>query len=110
MNDTEFESAAAAELSRLNRAMDPVADEHEVEIVYQGGVLTIEVEEPTPSKIIVSPNGPAHQIWISAQTTSFKLDWKDDRKEFVLSSTGESLAKLLGRILGEELGVGSIEF
>ncbi len=104
MNDTEFQAAAESGLSRLNRAMDPVADSFDVEIVYQGGVLTIEVEEPAPSKIIVSPNGPAKQIWISAQSTSFKLDWSEDLQEFVLGSTGESLAALLARILGEELG------
>lgn len=104
MNDTEFQNAAEAELSRLNRAMDPVADIHDVEIVYQAGVLTVEVEEPALSKIIVSPNGPARQIWISAQATSFKLDWSPEREAFVLASTGESLSDLLGRILGEELG------
>ena len=109
MNDTDFETAAGLELSRLNRAMDSVANNFDVEVLYQGGVLTVEVEDPAPSKIIVSPNGPAKQIWISAQTTSFKLDWSDDEKQFVWRSTGESLRALLGRILGEELGGESIE-
>lgn len=109
MNDADFQTAAEAELSRLNRAMDTVADAYDVEIMYQSGVLTVEVEEPAPSKIIVSPNTPAKQIWISAQTTSFKLDWSEEEKAFVWRSTGESLRALLARILGEELGGVSID-
>src|SRR5690606_13732868 len=89
--------------------LDPVAEAHDVEILYQGGVLTVEIEEPQPSKIIVSPNAPARQVWISAQSTSFKLDWNPERATFVLPATTESLDALLGRLIGEELGVGSIQ-
>ena len=105
ISDDEFGRLSAASLEALNRGLDRVADEHEVEILYQSGVLTLEIEEPTISKILISPNSPARQIWISAQSTSFKLDWSAGKQAFVLPSTGETLNQLVGRLAGEELGV-----
>ena len=71
--------------------------------MFQNGVLTIETEEPHPGKIVVSPNAPVRQIWISALSRSFKLSWSGDAFVF---TTGESLNTLLGRLVGEQLGVG----
>jgi iron donor protein CyaY len=105
--EAEFQSRADAALGRLNRTLGAVADEHDVEVLLQNGVLTIDVEEGAPGKIVISPNSPVRQIWISAQSRSFKLDWAGT--DFVLSSTGETLDKLLGRLLGEQLGSGNID-
>jgi frataxin-like iron-binding protein CyaY len=41
------------------------------------------------------------QIWISALSTSFKLDW--DGKRFVLPRTGEALTPLIERLIHERL-------
>ena len=108
INDIEFARATETALESLNRALDVVADEHDVEILYQSGVLTLEIEEPIVSKIVISPNSPARQVWISAQLTSFKLDWSPDRNAFTLAATGEPLDTLIGRLVGEELGVDPI--
>lgn len=105
LNDDDFAKQSAEALEALNRGLDRVADEHEVEILYQSGVLTLEIEEPTISKIVISPNSPARQVWISAQSTSFKLDWSAGKEAFVLPSTGETLNQLVGRLAGEEVGV-----
>ena len=108
MNEIDFGRVSEATLSRLNRALDTVAEAHEVEILYQSGVLTLEFEEPAPSKIVISPNSPVRQIWISAQATSFKLGWSEESEAFVFSATGESLTALIARLIGEELGGESI--
>ena len=84
-----------------------VAENYDVEILFQNGVLAIEIEEPLPGKIVISPQAATRQVWISAQSTSFKLDWSGEA--FVLSSTRESLNQLVGRLVGEQLGVGRIE-
>jgi iron donor protein CyaY len=110
ITDIEFARASENALETLNRTLDVVAEEHEVEILYQGGVLTLEIEEPVLSKIVISPNSSAGQVWISAQLTSFKLDWSAEGKAFVLAATGEALDVLIGRLVGEELGVGPILF
>jgi len=43
------------------------------------------------------------QIWISALSTSFKLDWDERASAFVLPRTGEHLAALVDRLIGEHL-------
>ena len=106
LSETEFRTLSEAALQRLNRSLGVVAEEHDAEVLYQNGVLTIEIEEPNPGKMVVSPNSPVRQIWISAQMKSFKLDWNGSA--FVLGSTSESLDVLLGRLVGEQLGVGPI--
>ena len=108
ISESEFQKSAESALESLNRTMDVVVEQHDVEVLYQAGVLSIEIEEPIVSKIIISPNSPARQVWISAQLTSFKLDWSEEGGAFQLRDTGESLAVLIGRLLGEELGVGPI--
>ena len=106
LTEAEFRTHSDAALDRLNRALGAAADQYDVEVLLQNGVLTVEVEDPSPGKMVISPNSPVRQIWISAQSRSFKLDWKEN--DFVLNSTGETLNRLVGRLVGEQLGVGSV--
>ena len=106
LTETEFRSHADASLNYLNRALGAVAEEFDVEVLLQNGLLAIEIEDPQPGKIIISPNAPVRQIWISAQMKSFKLDWVEN--QFALRSTGESLNDLVGRLVGEQLGVAPV--
>lgn len=108
MDATEFSRLSEQTLGTLNRDLDKIAEDYDVEVVYQGGVLTLEVEEPQLSRMVVSPASAVSQIWISAQATSFKLDWDEGRGAFVLGKTGETLRALLGRLIGEDLGVGPL--
>ena len=107
IDETEFRSHADVALNRLNRSLGGAADQYDAEVLFQNGVLTIEVEEPQPSKIVISPNAPVRQIWISAQSRSFKLDWRDDA--FILAATDEILDNLVSRLVGEQLGIGPIK-
>jgi CyaY protein len=43
------------------------------------------------------------QIWISALSTSFKLDWDAGAGLFVLPRTGEHLQPLVDRLIGDFL-------
>jgi iron donor protein CyaY len=106
LTEAEFRSQCDSALNKLNRALDKVIDEYDIETVFQNGVLSITVDEPNPGKIVISPQAPTRQIWISAQSTSFKLDW--DGSAFALPSSGETLNQLIGRFVGEHLGVGPI--
>src|SRR5262245_58141299 len=65
LTEAEFHTHADVALDRLNRALGVVADEHDVEVLFQNGVLTMEIEEPHAGKIVISPNTPVRQIWIS---------------------------------------------
>jgi iron donor protein CyaY len=103
LNEAEFRNQSENALARLNKSLGIVAEQYDAEVLYQNGVLTVEVEEPNPGKMVISPNAPVRQIWISAQSRSFKLDW--DGAKFVLPSTSEPLDALVGRLIGEQLGV-----
>jgi iron donor protein CyaY len=106
LSETEFRNEGEAALQRLNRSLGVVAEEHDAEVLYQNGVLTVEIEEPAPGKMVISPNAPVRQIWISAQMRSFKLDWSGSA--FMFSPTNESLDVLVGRLIGEQLGIDPI--
>ena len=106
MTESDFRRECDAALEKLNRVLDVVAEKYDAEVMLQNGVLTIEVEDPNPGKIVISPNAPVRQIWISALSRSFKLDWSGT--EFVLTQTGESLRTLVGRLVGEQVGTGPI--
>ena len=107
LTEAEFRTEAEAALNRLNRALGFLADKYDAEVMFQNGVLTIETEEPMPGKIVVSPNAPVRQIWISALSKSFKLDWSGNA--FVLAATAEALDTLIARLIGEQMGTGPIQ-
>jgi iron donor protein CyaY len=107
LSESEFRSRSDEAFDKLNRALGVVAEQHDVEILFQNNVLSIEIEDPSPGKIVISPQAPTRQIWISAQSTSFKLDWSGSN--FVFPATSETLNQLIGRLVGEQLGIGSIQ-
>jgi CyaY protein len=83
------------------------AEEIPFETEERNGVLNV-LFEHDGSKFVFTPNTPVRQIWISALTTSFKLDWSEDAHAFVLPRTGENLKLLTQRLLREHLGDSSI--
>ena len=107
LTESEFRSRCDEAFDALNRELGAVAEQYDAEILFQNNVLSIEIEDPHPGKIVISPQAPMRQIWISAQSTSFKLDWSGSA--FVLPATGETLHQLVGRLAGEQLGVGPIQ-
>jgi CyaY protein len=78
------------------------AEEAGFEVEEQNGVLNIIFEEP-PGKFVVTPNTPVRQIWISALSTSFKLDWDAAASAFVLPRSGEKLMPLIDRLINENI-------
>lgn len=68
----------------------------------QGGLVHVLFEEP-PGKFVITPNAPVQQIWISALSTSFKLDWDGVAGAFVLPRTGEQLVPLVDRLIADFL-------
>jgi CyaY protein len=72
------------------------------EVEAQNGVLNVLFEDP-PGKFVITPNTPVRQIWISALSTSFKLDWDEKASAFVLPKTGEHLMALVDRLIADHL-------
>jgi CyaY protein len=104
LDELEFRRLVEAALDALKQHLIVREEEDNsgFEVEEQGGVLNVLFEEP-PGKFVITPNTPVRQIWISALSTSFKLDWDAARKEFVLPRTGEALSPLVDRLIGEHL-------
>lgn len=102
MDEIAFRRAAETALDALKRHLIAREEEEEAgfEVEEQGGVLNIIFEEP-PGKFVITPNTPVRQVWISALSTSFKLDWNASANAFVLPRTGENLTVLIDRLIGE---------
>jgi len=102
MDELEFRRLVETALEGLKKHLIELeeSDEAGFEVEEQNGVLNVVFEEP-PGKFVITPNTPVRQIWISARATSFKLDW--DGAKFVLPRTGEELAPLIERLIGEHL-------
>jgi iron donor protein CyaY len=99
-DELEFRRAAEKALEQLKKHLIAREEEDEAgfEVEEQNGVLNVAFEEP-PGKFVITPNAPVRQIWISALSTSFKLDWDDKAAAFVLARTGESLEPLVDRLI-----------
>jgi iron donor protein CyaY len=103
MDEQQFRKHADAAMESLKQSLIAAEDTVDMEVEDHAGALHISFEEP-PARFIISPNAPAGQIWISALSTSFKLDWSDAEQDFVLTKTGERLKPLTARLINEQLG------
>ncbi len=103
IDEQEFRNHADRALDQLNRALNDASEEHGFESDFNAGALTIEFEEP-PARFVVSPNTPVRQVWLSALSKSYKLDWNPARSAFVLADSGQSLIELVADRISEQLG------
>jgi CyaY protein len=103
MDEQDFQMKADQALEALDKALGAAVEQHEIEPDFSAGTLTIEFDDP-PARFVVSPNSPVRQIWVSALATSFKLDWSEERAEFVLEETGQTLKELMAEAIGKQLG------
>ena len=103
MDEQEFRRRADAALAALKAALIVAEESADMEVEDQAGALHISFDEP-PGHFVISPNAPVRQIWISALSTSFKLDWSDAAQGFVLEKTGEGLKPLVARLINQQLG------
>ena len=103
MDDQEFKNRADHTLEALYRRLTAASDGADFEADFNSGALAIEFEE-APGKFVISPNAPVHQIWVSAHSKSFKLDWDNAQNDFVLPATGQTLTQLIQDAIAKQLG------
>lgn len=108
LSEAEFQSRAEAVIRELEQAYSELADERDIDVKVEGGVLSIDFEEGEPGRFIVSPNSSARQVWVSARVSSFKFGWSDQAGGFVLADTSEPLMDVMTRLTREQLGDDSV--
>ncbi|MBV9612194.1 MAG: iron donor protein CyaY [Acidobacteriaceae bacterium] len=103
MDEQEFKTHCDAALQALYKKLSAASDEYEFEPDFNAGALAIEFEEPK-AKFVVSPNTPVRQIWVSAHSKSFKLDWDPVKHAFVLPETEQTLDDLIRSAIEQHIG------
>jgi iron-sulfur cluster assembly protein CyaY len=103
MDEQDFRRRADAAFEDLKRSLYAAEGGADFEVEDNAGAIHISFEGP-PAKFVISPNAPVRQIWISALSTSFKLDWSEEKNDFVLAKSGEGMKQLVTRLINEQLG------
>jgi iron donor protein CyaY len=103
MDEQTFRRNSDAAIEALKRKLYDAEEDGGYEVEERGGALHLNFEEPA-GVFVISPNSAVNQIWISALSTSFKLDWSTETGTFVLARTGEDLVNLMARLIQEQSG------
>jgi iron donor protein CyaY len=103
IDEATFRRVSDSALESLKQSLITAGDNSgDFEFEDNNGVMNI-VFENGSSKFVITPNTPIRQIWISAQSTSYKLDWNEVAEAFTLPKTAETLKALTQRLLREHL-------
>lgn len=102
-----FKRNADHAIESLTQSLFAAEEEVGFEVEVQNGVLNVVFEDPA-GKFVITPNAPVQQIWISALSTSFKLDWNAKDNVFFLPKTGEPLKPLVARLISEHMDIDPI--
>ena len=108
MPDFDFSKQSERSLNSLKQALIKAEETADFEVEDSGGAIHVSFDDP-PAKFVISPNSAVNQIWISALSTSFKLDWSLEKNDFVLNKTGEALKPLVARLVNEQMQGDSVE-
>jgi iron donor protein CyaY len=103
IDEATFHRESDRALEALKQSLISAEDDNGTfEFEDNNGVMNI-IFGNGSSKFVITPNTPIRQVWISAQATSFKLDWSEAASAFTLAKTGEDLKTLTQRLLREHL-------
>ena len=102
IDESTFRRVSDQALHALKQSLIDAEEEGGFETEDNNGVLNVLFEDGS-SKFVFTPQTPVRQIWISARSTSFKLEWSEQRSVFLLPKTGEDLRTLTARLLQEQL-------
>jgi len=109
INEGEFKEKSEQTILEIERAFGELAEQRDIDVEVEGGVLTVTFEEDESRKFILSPNSSVRQLWLSARMSSFKFDWSEASSAFILSGSDESLEQVIIRLTREQLGDDAVE-
>jgi iron donor protein CyaY len=103
IDEATFRRESDRALEALKQSLISAEDDNGTfEFEDNNGVMNI-IFENGSSKFVITPNTPIRQVWVSAQATSFKLDWSEAVGVFTFAKTSEDLKTLIQRLLREHL-------
>jgi len=101
MDETSFDSAARAELARIEDALADV-DPDVIEVSTSDGVLRLDLRDGT--KIVINSHRAARQIWMAAVASAWHFDPRPDGR-WVATKTGDELHATVNRLVSEHAGL-----
>lgn len=107
LDELSFRRHADQAIESLKKSLIEAEESGDFEVEEQSGALNVVFEEP-PGKFVITPNAPVRQIWISALATSFKLDWSEERGDFLYPRDSLTLKPLVARLINQYLGSESV--
>jgi len=107
IDEATFRRESDTALEALKQSLIRAEEDGGFETEDNNGVLNVLFEDGA-AKFVFTPNTPVRQVWISALSTSFKLEWNEATQAFTLPKTGEDLRKLTERLLQEVLNDNTI--
>ena len=102
IDEPTFRRVSDQALHDLKQSLIAAEEDGGFETEDHNGVLNVLFEDGS-FKFVFTPQTPVRQLWISARSTSFKLDWSPADHAFVLAKTSETLKTLTERLLQEHL-------
>ncbi|MBW4037661.1 MAG: iron donor protein CyaY [Acidobacteria bacterium] len=102
IDEITFRKESDQALEALKQALFRAEEEGSFEAEEKNGVLNVLFDDGA-AKFVFTPNTPVRQVWISALSTSYKLEWNAATHSFVLPRTSEDLLTLTERLLREQL-------
>jgi len=103
IDEATFRRVSDQALEKLKQSLIDAEEAGGFEAEEKNGVLNVLFEDGS-AKFVFTPQTPVRQVWISARTSSFKLEWDESSSHFKLVKTGEDLRSLTERLLREQLG------
>ena len=107
LDELTFRRHADDAIDSLKQSLFDAEEEGGFEVEEQNGVLNVVFDDP-PAKFVVTPNTPVRQIWISALSTSFKLDWSETENDFYSAKDALTLKPLVASLINRHLGGDSV--
>jgi CyaY protein len=106
MEEKEFLACADAALAQLERALDSLQADSDVDFDYElkpGGIIEIVCDDG--SKIIVNRHAAAREIWVAARSGGFHFKPPAEvGGRWLGTRDGQDLAAVLSRCLSEQAG------
>jgi iron donor protein CyaY len=107
LDELTFRRHADIALESLKKSLIAAEESGEFEVEENSGALNVLFEDP-PERFVISPNAPVRQIWISALSTSYKLEWSEQLSDFILPKDQTAFRPLIARLINQHLGSDSV--
>jgi iron donor protein CyaY len=101
MSDHDFKVECDRTMEDLHKVLGEASNDYDFDPDMEQGALTITFEKP-PARFVVSPQAPVQQLWVSANSRSFKFSWNGSA--FALADTGETIKEMLSKAISGRLG------